>query len=126
MQCLTDVMLGGTFSPVASTGISSYLLKLIPVLPVPNSSISRRSSRGKGIVQSLSLRRSLRLSFHLPPPPPPALSFHLSPPRGRSGSCQRSFRDNPATRRITLLSKVPNLATLFFTTIQPALKLSEY
>lgn len=36
---LTVSMFLGQFSPVASTGISSYLSKLIPVFPVPNSSL---------------------------------------------------------------------------------------
>jgi len=45
-------MCGGTSSPVASTGMSSYLLKLMPVLRFPNSSSSTRSSAGSGFVQS--------------------------------------------------------------------------
>lgn len=67
---LTDVMCGGMLSPVASTGISSYLLKLMPVFPVPNNSTSNRSSLEVGIVQSISefvLPPSLS-SFHRPPP----------------------------------------------------------
>lgn len=54
MLFLTESMCFGTSSPVASTGISSYLLKLMPVLPTPNSSTSRRSSLAVGVVQSFS------------------------------------------------------------------------
>jgi len=57
----------GISSPVASTGISSYLLKLIPVLRFPKSSSSKRSSGGSGFVQSWlgaldSSQRPLRFS----------------------------------------------------------------
>jgi len=77
-QCLlTLVMWSGTLSPVASTGMSSYLLKLMPVLPEPNNSYSRCSSLAVGMVQSTSWEW---LSFQRLPPPPPALLLPLPPP----------------------------------------------
>ena len=50
-----DSMPAGTSLPVASTGISSYLSKLIPppaTSPVPKSSTSTLSFRAVGFVQS--------------------------------------------------------------------------
>ena len=82
-------MWSGTLSPVASTGMSSYLLKLMPVFPEPNSSYSRRSSRAVGMVQSTSWL--WLLSFQRPPPPP-LLLLLLPPPKLRPcGSCHLSF-----------------------------------
>merc|ERR1719186_1364339 len=64
----------GTSVPVASTGMSSYLSKLIPdgPCPVPNSSSSTLSFLGKHFVQSSAALKLL--------PPPPLLSS--PPPQG--------------------------------------------